>query len=80
MDEEVRGLRNTNMQLQSSHGDITYNIGNGVAKELIGRTQGHEHGVGIVLSSGGEVLGRGGLQGKNQDKCDCIINKIQLKI
>ena len=33
--EEVRGLRSTNRQLQNSHGDVKYSIGNGVAKEFI---------------------------------------------
>ena len=33
MSEEVRGLRITNRQLQNSHGDVKYSIGNGVAKE-----------------------------------------------
>ena len=33
--EEVRGLRSTNRQLQNSHGDIKYSIGNGAAKEPI---------------------------------------------
>ena len=42
MDEEMRGLRSTNRQLQNSHGDVNYNIGNGVAKELIHMTHGHE--------------------------------------
>ena len=35
MGEKVRGLRITNRQLQNSHGDVTYSIRNGVAKELI---------------------------------------------
>ena len=42
MGEEVRGLRSTNRQLQNSRGDIKYSIGNGVAKELIRMTHGHE--------------------------------------
>ena len=33
MGEEMRGLRSTNRQLQNSHGDLKYSIGNGVAKE-----------------------------------------------
>ena len=33
MGEEVRALRSTNRQLQNSHGDVQYNIGNAVAKE-----------------------------------------------
>ena len=40
--EEVRGLRSTNWLLQSSHEDVKYSIGNGVAKELIPMTHGHE--------------------------------------
>ena len=42
MGEEVRGLRSTNRQLQNSHGDVKYSIGNGGAKELICMTHGHE--------------------------------------
>ena len=38
MGEEVRGLRSTNRQLQNSHGDVKYSIGNGVTKELIPMT------------------------------------------
>ena len=41
MGEEVTGL-STNRQLQISHGGVQYSIGNGVAKELIHMTQGHE--------------------------------------
>ena len=35
MGEEVRELRSTNRQLQNSHGDVKYRVGNGVAKERI---------------------------------------------
>ena len=42
MSEEVRGLRSTNRELQNSHGDVKYSIGNGAAKELICMTHGHE--------------------------------------
>ena len=42
MDEEMRGLRSTNRQLQNSHGDVKYSIGNGVAKEIICMTHEHE--------------------------------------
>ena len=42
MGEEVGGLRNTNRQLQNSHGDIKYSIGNGETKELVCMTHGHE--------------------------------------
>ena len=34
MRKEVRGLRSMNRQLQNSHGDVKYSIGNRVAKEL----------------------------------------------
>ena len=47
MGKEVRGLGSTN-PLQNSHGDVKYGIGNGIAKELICMTNGHEHGVGIA--------------------------------
>ena len=47
MGEEVRGLRSTNRQLQNSHGDVKYSVGNGVAKELMCMTNGHK-GVGIA--------------------------------
>ena len=36
------GFRTTNRQLQNSHGDIKYSIGNGVARELTHMTHGHE--------------------------------------
>ena len=42
MGEEVRGLRSTNRQLQNSHVDVKYSIGNGVAEELTCVTKGHE--------------------------------------
>ena len=42
MGEELRGLRSTNRQLQNSRRDVKYSIGNGVAKELIPMTHGHE--------------------------------------
>ena len=42
MGEEMRALRSTNRLLQNSPGDIKYSIGNGVAKELVGMTHGHE--------------------------------------
>ena len=48
MHEEVRRLRSTNRLLQNSHGDIKYNIGNGVGKEMIRMTNGHEQGMGIA--------------------------------
>ena len=42
MGEELWELRSTNWQLQNSHWDEKYNIGNGVAKELICMTHGQE--------------------------------------
>ena len=42
MGEEVSRLRSTNRSLQNSHGDVRYSIGNGVAKEFIRLTHGHE--------------------------------------
>ena len=42
MGEEVRGLRSTSKHLQNIHGDVKYNTGNGVAKELIHMTHGQE--------------------------------------
>ena len=49
MGEKVRGLRNTNRELQNSHGDVKYNVGNGVAKELIHVTHGPEQWCGDCL-------------------------------
>ena len=49
MGEEVRELRSTNRQLQNSHGDVKYNIGNGVAKDLIHMTHGHAQWWGVCL-------------------------------
>ena len=42
MGEEVRGSRRTNWWSQNIHGDVKDDIGNGVAKELICMTHGHE--------------------------------------
>ena len=42
MGEEVRGLRSSNIQLQNSHGNVEYSIGNGEAEALKCMTQGHE--------------------------------------
>ena len=61
MGGEVRGLRSTNRQLQNSHGDVKYSVGNGEAKELIPMTHGHEQLV-WGLPEGVGVLG-GGLKG-----------------
>ena len=63
--EEMRGVRSTNRQIQNSHGDGKYSIGNGVAKELICMTHGHEQWCGDCLRRGaglrwakGEKLGQ----------------------
>ena len=48
MGEKVRGLRNTNRELQNSHGDVKYNVGNGAAKELTCRTHDMNHGGGMA--------------------------------
>ena len=50
--EEVRGLRSTN-RLQNSHGAVKYSLGNGVAKEVILMTHGHEQWWGDSLKEGG---------------------------
>ena len=46
-------ILSTNWLLQNSHGEVKYSIGNGVAKELICMTHGHEQWLGIVWGSGG---------------------------
>ena len=38
MGEKVRGVRNTDRQLQNSQGGVKYPIGNGEAKEFIHRS------------------------------------------
>ena len=63
MGEEVRGLRSPNRQLQNSHGEVKYSIGNGVAKEPIHMTHGHEQWCGDCLWEW-VVLGGGGKGGK----------------
>ena len=63
MGEEVTGLTSTNRQLQNSHGDVQYSIGNGVAEELICMTHGHEQWWGDCLREYG-VLGGGVQRGK----------------
>ena len=73
MSEEVRGLRSTNRQLQSSHGDVKCSRGSEVAKELTGMTQGQERWCGGCLR---ECWVEGDKRGKNQDNCNSIINKI----
>ena len=56
-------------------GDIKYSIGNGVAKELIHMTHGHEQWCGDCLRDW-EVLGGGGQRGEKWDISNSIINKI----
>ena len=63
MGEEVRGPRNTDKQSQNSHGDVSYSRINGVAKELISRTQGHAQRCWDCLREW-RVLGGGGQKGK----------------
>ena len=48
MGEEVRGLRSTNWWSQNSHGDVKYNIGNGIDKEFIHMAHAHEQWWGIA--------------------------------
>ena len=61
--EEVRGLKSTNRQLQNSHVDGKYSIRNGVAKELIHMTCGHDQWCRDCLRDW-EWLGGGGKEGK----------------
>ena len=65
MGEEVKGLRNTNSQLQYSHEDVKYRIGNGVAKELKCMTCGHEQWCGDCLR---ECVGGFWVEGKKGGK------------
>ena len=48
MGEEVRGSRSTNRQVQNSYAGVEYRIANGVAKELVHMTHGHEEQWGIA--------------------------------
>ena len=59
MGEEVRGLRSANRWLQNSHGDVKYSIGNGVAKEPMHMTHGHEQWCGDCLRELGVLSGGG---------------------
>ena len=52
----------TNKQLQNSHGDVQYGMGNGAAKELIHMTHGPEQSWGPCLKEWG-MLGGGGQRG-----------------
>ena len=58
--------------MQNSHGDGKYSTGNGVVRELIGMTHGHEQ---RGWPEGAWVLGGWGQKGKNWDNCNSIINK-----
>ena len=42
--EEVRGLRSANRRLQNGGRDVNYNIGSGLAQELICVVHGHNNG------------------------------------
>ena len=53
MSEEAKELIITNRQLQNSHGDVKYSIGNGAAKELKRMTHGHEQWCGDCLREWG---------------------------
>ena len=66
-------LVDTNM-----HRDVKNSIGNGVAKEFICMTRGHEQWCGDCWREQG-VLGGRGQRRKNWDNCNSIINKIYLK-
>ena len=63
MGEKVRRLRSRNRSLQNSHGDVKYSMGNGVAKELMCMTHGHEQWGRDSLREWG-VLGGAGKRGK----------------
>ena len=76
MGEEVKGLRSTNRQLQNSHKDVKYGIGNGVAKEVIHMTHGHELQWGGYCLKEWVVLDGEEAKWKNQDNGNSIINKI----
>ena len=56
-------------------GDVKYSIGNGVDKELIHMTHGHEERWGDCLKEWG-LLGGGSERGKNWGNFTSVINKI----
>ena len=56
MGEEARALRSASRYLHNSHGDIKYSIGNGVAKELISMTHGHDQWCGVCLREWGVLV------------------------
>ena len=74
MREEVGGL-STNWQSLNSHGDVKYNIGNEVAKELTHMAHGYEQWWGDGLRGMGGA-GTGWQREKNWDNYNSIINKI----
>ena len=53
---------------------MKYSIGNGVDKELIHVTHGHEQWWDCLREW--QVLGGGVVKGENQDNCNSIFNKI----
>ena len=59
MGEKVRRLRSTNRQLQNSQGDISYDTGNEVAKQLTCLAHGHEQWCEECLSELGGWVERG---------------------
>ena len=76
MGEEVRGLRSTNWQSQSGHGDVKYSVGIRVAKELICMIHGREQRL-CGLPMGVGLLGERGKWRKNWDNRNSIINNIK---
>ena len=63
MGEKVQGLKSTNWHLQNRQRDTKNSVGNGVAKDLICRTHGHELRGGGTAGQNG-VSGREGHRGK----------------
>ena len=62
-------------KIQSSHGDVKYSIGNGVAKETIPMCSGHGQWL-VDSRKEWRVVGGGGHRGKDHDHCSSIMNKI----
>ena len=69
---KLQGLRSANQQVQNRQGDVKNSIGNGVAKELICMTHGHELRRDCRMEWGFEVEGA---KGENWDNCNNIVNK-----
>ena len=53
------GIKSTNWQVQNRQGDVKNNVGNGVAKELICMTHGHELRGGIAGGNVGHQVEEG---------------------